>query len=815
MTNKPVVDKKPAINKKKVITILLVSLLFVLWYALDLGQYLTLEHAKAQQQVLRDTILAQPLLSSVLYFVVYVAVTALSLPGAVIMTLLGAALFGFWWSLLLVSFASTIGATLAFLFSRYILHDWVQSRFSKRLSAINAGVKKDGAFYLFTLRLIPIFPFFLVNLLMGLTPITTRKFYVVSQLGMLAGTVVYLNAGTQLGQIESLSGIISLPVLVSLMLLGVFPFTAKAVMHIISRQRLYADWTKPAQFDQNMVVIGAGAGGLVSAYIAAAVKAKVTLIEKEKMGGDCLNTGCVPSKAIIRAAHAMSEINNAGRFGIQATAPQVDFAAVMARVRHVISRIEPHDSVERYSALGVNCITGEARIRSPWEVEVNGQRITTRNIVIATGARPLVPSIPGLENVRYFTSDTIWSLTEQPKRMLVLGGGPIGCELAQSFSRLGSQVTLVEMADQLLIREDQDAARLIKQSLVQDGVTVYTSYKAVKFEVSPCKPPQSESQTPDLSMAETGTQRVWLEAMAAAHTHAPGNRETNTQPENLQVEFDVVLLALGRVANVSGFGLEELGISVNSRGTVAVNDYLQTKYPNIFAVGDVAGPYQLTHAAAHQAWYAAVNGLFGQVKTFKADYSVLPAATYTSPEVARVGINEKEAKQQGIDFDIVTYGIDDLDRAITDGEDHGFIKVITPKGKDKILGVTIVGHQASEMLAEFTLAMRHGLGLNKILGTVHPYPTMSEAVKYTAGAWKQANAPQGLLTLAEKYHRWMRHEKNHASNAVNSQTSPPVTDNRPISPESAETRPTDADSDTQASENTPVKRNADGAFSDK
>ncbi|MGF1737709.1 dihydrolipoyl dehydrogenase [Photobacterium satsumensis] len=754
-------------DRKKLLVISIVVSLIAVWFAFDLGQYFTLEQAKAQQLALTDTIHAKPFLSSMVYFVLYIVVTALSLPGAAIMTLLGAALFGFWWSLLLISFASTIGATLAFLFSRYVLRDWVQAKFGHRLSAINRGVEKDGAFYLFTLRLIPVFPFFLINLLMGLTPISTRMFYLVSQLGMLAGTAVYINAGTQLGQIDSLSGIISAPVLVSLALLGIFPLIAKTVMQIVNKRRVYAQWEKPTHFDQNMVVIGAGAGGLVSAYIGAAVKAKVMLIERHKMGGDCLNTGCVPSKAIIRAAHTMAEITRASEFGIETSKAKVDFAKVMQRVHNVIGKIEPHDSVERYSKLGVNCISGEATILSPWEVEVNGERITTRNIVIATGARPLVPGIPGLDTVNYLTSDSIWSLTEQPQRLLVLGGGPIGCELAQSFQRLGSDVTLVEMADQLLIREDSDAAILVKSSLEKDGVNIKTGHKAVKFE----------RQTDENGQQH---QRVQLET---------------AEGQSLTIEFDAVMLALGRVANVQGFGLEKLGITTSERGTVEVNEYLQTKYPNIFAVGDVAGPFQLTHAAAHQAWYAAVNGLFGQFKKFKADYSVLPAATYTSPEVARVGINEKEAKQQGIDFDIVTYGIDDLDRAITDGEDHGFIKVITPKGKDKILGATVVGNNAGELLAEFTLAMRHGLGLNKILGTVHPYPTMSEAAKYTAGAWKQANAPQGLLTLVEKYHRWMRKDEQTATDQQDERTTPAS-----VQIDTVET---------------PPKRNNEGALSEK
>ncbi|HIF9211287.1 dihydrolipoyl dehydrogenase [Photobacterium damselae] len=715
-------------DKRKLFLLGIIAAVIGIWLYFDLSQYFTLEQAKAQQLALQDTIHTHPVWASMVFFFAYVAVTALSLPGAAIMTLLGAALFGFWWSLILVSFASTIGATLAFLFSRFILRDWVQTKFGSRLSAINEGIKKQGSFYLLSLRLIPVFPFFLINLLMGLTPIRAKQFFFVSQLGMLPGTAVYVNAGTQLGEINTLSGIISLPVLISLALLGLFPLIAKAVMNQIQARKIYQKWQKPASFDQNMVVIGAGSGGLVSAYIAAAVKAEVTLIEKHKMGGDCLNTGCVPSKALIRAAHNMAEIQRAAEFGVSTGPIAVDFKQVMTRVQNVISKIEPHDSIERYRFLGVNCITGEAIIRSPWEVEVDGKIITTKNIVIATGARPLVPNIPGLQSVNYLTSDTVWSLQEQPQKLLVLGGGPIGCELAQSFARLGTKVTLVEMAPQLLIREDSDAAKLVQDSLIADGVDIKLEHKAMRFE-----------SIVDANGKTMG--KVYLDF----HNE-----------QQVTVEFDAVLLALGRVANVQGFGLEELGITTTARGTVEVNDYLQTQYPNIYAVGDVVGPYQLTHAASHQAWYAAVNGLFGQFKRFKADYSVMPAATYTSPEVARVGLNEKEATAQGIEFDVVTYGIDDLDRAITDGEDHGFIKVITPKGKDTILGATIVGANAGDLLAEFTLAMRHNLGLNKILATVHPYPTMSEAVKYTAGVWKRNNAPEKLLEWVAKYHRWMR-----------------------------------------------------------
>ncbi|WP_025673682.1 dihydrolipoyl dehydrogenase [Salinivibrio socompensis] len=710
-------------SAKKMLVGLLIAAIVALWFSFDLGQWLTLDNAKAQQAILNDYIVQNFTQASLIFLLGYIVMTALSLPGAAVASLLGAALFGFWWGLVLVSFASSIGATLAFLVSRFLLQDWVQNHFGHKLDAINRGIEKDGLFYLLTLRLIPVFPFFLINLVMGLTPLKTRTFYWVSQLGMLPGTAVYVNAGTQLALIDSLGDVVSPSVLGSFALLGLFPLIAKLIMTWITHRKRYQGWRKPRQFDRNMVVIGAGAGGLVSSYIAAVVKAKVTLIEKGHMGGDCLNTGCVPSKALIRAAKTMREIRKANTFGIHTQVPDVNFAAVMARVKKVITQIEPHDSVERYTKLGVECVQGEAQIVSPWEVEVNGERLTTRNIVVATGARPLLPPIPGLTDVIHYTSDTIWSLTELPPRLLVLGGGPIGAELAQSFSCLGSQVTLAEMADQLLSREDKDAAQLVESALERDGVTILTRHKVTGFD-------------------HQGDQQI-------ARLNGPNGEQT--------VAFDAVLVALGRQANTQGFGLETLDVPLTDRGTIQVNDYLQTNYPNIYAVGDVAGPFQLTHASAHQAWYAAVNALFGQFKRFKADYSVMPAATYTSPEVARVGLNEKEAEANQQDVEVTYYGIDDLDRAIADGNDHGFIKVLTPKGKDTILGVTIVGEHAGDLLAEFTLAMRHGLGLNKILGTVHPYPTMSEAVKYTAGIWKQAHAPEKLLQWVEKYQRWMRH----------------------------------------------------------
>ncbi len=710
-----------------VIALLAVALAYA-WQHYGLGQLLTLESLKSSRESLLASVAAHPLASAGTYFAIYVLMAAASVPGAAVMTLAGGAIFGFGWGLLLVSFASSIGATLAFWVARTLLRDWVQSKLGKQLAPINEGVARDGWLYLLTLRLVPAFPFFAVNLLMALTPMAPTRFYWVSQLGMLAGTAVYVNAGTQLAHINSLRDVVSPALLGSFVLLGIFPLIAKGIVNGLQARKVYAKWAhlKPARFERNLVVIGAGAGGLVSSYIAAVVKAKVTLVEAHKMGGDCLNFGCVPSKALIRSAKLAKQIGKAGELGLADATGRVDFAAVMRRVHRVIADIEPHDSVERYTSLGVEVLTGQATITSPWTVEVRTaqgmQTLSTRSIIIAAGAAPFVPPIPGLKEVGCLTSDTLWNLTELPARLVVLGGGPIGCELAQSFARLGSQVTQVEMLPRIMIREDEESSAGVAQSLRADGVNILTQHQAVRVE------------------QQGGVKRLIVK-------HGEVEKA---------IEFDQLLCAVGRAPRTSGYGLEELGVALSPRKTIATDAFLRTNFPNILAVGDVAGPYQFTHTAAHQAWYAAVNALFGRFKRFKADYSVIPWATFTDPEVARVGLSEAEAKEQGIAVEVTKYGIDDLDRAIADGTAHGFVKVLTVPGKDKILGVTIVGEHAGDLLAEYVLAMRHGLGLNKILGTIHTYPTLAEANKYAAGEWKRAHAPHKLLKWVEKYHAWER-----------------------------------------------------------
>jgi pyruvate/2-oxoglutarate dehydrogenase complex dihydrolipoamide dehydrogenase (E3) component/uncharacterized membrane protein YdjX (TVP38/TMEM64 family) len=714
-------------TKGRLAVLVVIAALIAAFVVFDLKSYFSLDFFRAQQAAIDAYFQASPLLTAAIYFAIYVAVTGLSLPGAAIMTLVGGAIFGLLWGTVIVSFASAIGATAAFVASRYLFRDAIQARFGDKLAAINRGVEKEGAFYLFALRLVPAFPFFVINLVMGLTPIKTRTFYWVSQLGMLAGTIVYVNAGTQIARIDSLAGLVSPGLIGSFVLLGIFPLIAKRVVDWLKARKVYAKWRKPARFDRNLVVIGAGSAGLVSAYIGAAVKASVTLVEKHKMGGDCLNFGCVPSKALIRSAKFLSHVKRAREFGIRSAAADFQFKDVMDRVHRVIRTVEPHDSVERYSGLGVDVVQGEAKIASPWSVEIRRadgtkQTLTTRSIIVAAGAAPFVPPIPGIEEAGYVTSDTVWNLTELPQRLIVLGGGPIGSELAQSFARLGSKVTQVEMLPRIMIKEDPEVSEMVAHRFRAEGIDVRVNTKAKAFKV-------------------VRGERI----MVAEH-----------DGKDVEIPFDVLLCAVGRLARTEGYGLEELGIPVTKQRTVEVNEHLQTIYPNIYACGDVAGPYQFTHTAAHMAWYCAVNALFGRFRKYKVDYSVIPWATFTEPEVARVGLNETEASERGIPYEVTTYGLDDLDRAIADGEAEGLVKVLTVPGKDRILGVTIVGDHAGDVIAEYVAAMKHGFGLNKILGTIHIYPTLTEANKYAAGVWKRAHAPQGVLRWLERYHRWMR-----------------------------------------------------------
>jgi pyruvate/2-oxoglutarate dehydrogenase complex dihydrolipoamide dehydrogenase (E3) component/uncharacterized membrane protein YdjX (TVP38/TMEM64 family) len=711
---------------RKVIVAVIVVGLLLAFFVFDIGQYFNLDYLRSRQAAIATHYERQPVQTALLYFALYVAITALSLPGAAILTLAGGAIFGLWWGTLIVSFASSLGALVAFVTSRYLLRDSIQARFGEALRTVNEGIQRDGAFYLFAMRLVPAIPFFVINLVMGLTSIRPRTFYWVSQFGMLAGTLVYVNAGTQLARIDTLAGILSPALIGSFVLLAIFPFAARGFINWFRSRQVLRRYTKPAKFDCNLVVIGAGSAGLVSAYIAAAVKAKVTLVEKYRMGGDCLHTGCVPSKALIRSAKLLAEMRRASQYGLRPIEPEFDFAEVMQRVQGVIGQIAPHDSVARYTSLGVECVQGEATIRSPYCVEIRTAAgtisRTTRAIVIATGAQPLIPPIPGIDRVDCLTSDSIWQLRRLPARLVVLGGGPIGCELAQCFARFGAQVTQIEMLPRLLMREDPDVSEWIAQRFRGEGVCVLTEHTLTRFTI------------------ENDAKVLYCEHR--------GNE--------VRIEFDEVLCAVGRVPTTQGYGLDAMGIRLKKSKTIEVDEFLQTRVPTVYACGDVVGPYQFTHTASYTAWYAAVNALFGGLRRHRVDYRVIPWCTFTDPEVARVGLNETEAAEKNLPHEVTRYGLDELDRAITDEAAHGFVKVLTVPGKDRVLGATIVGEHAAELITEFVTAMKHGIGLNKILGTIHIYPTFSEANKYVSGQWKRAHAPDRVLNWAQRYHAWMR-----------------------------------------------------------
>ncbi|MCE8052379.1 FAD-dependent oxidoreductase [Halomonas daqingensis] len=733
-------------TRRRLVLVLVLLTIVALFFLSGANELLTLANLQAEQARFQAWLAEEPVVVVGGFFALYVLMAALSLPGATLLTVLGGALFGFGWGLLIISFASTLGATLAALIARTLARAPLEKRFAPQLERINAGIRREGAFYLFTLRLIPLFPFFVINLVVGLTRMRLWTFYWVSQLGMLPGTAVFVNAGRELGNLQSLSDILSPGLVGSFVLIGLFPWLARGLVAIVKRRRLALRHARPTRFDYDIVVIGAGSAGLVASYIAAAVKARVALVERDRLGGDCLNTGCVPSKALIRAARAAAEVRDAGRYGIQADEPRVDFGAVMAHVRRAVRDVEPHDSRERYEGLGVEVLAGEARLDDPWRVRVraaDGERVlTTRHVIVASGASPKVPPLPGLETIEVLTSDNLWQLEALPERLVVLGGGPIGCELGQSFARLGSRVSLVEMGPQLLPREDVDAADLLRQRLVSEGVELWLDTCALRVG------PGADD----------------------AHVLEVERRLPSGEIEMHRLPFDRLLVAVGRQANVTGLGLEALGVETNADGTLAVDESLQTVLPNVWACGDVAGPFQLTHASAHQAWHATVNALFGELKRFRVSYRALPAVTFTEPEVARVGLSEREARRQGVEFEVTRYSLAELDRAITEGRTEGFVKVLTVPGRDRILGASVVGQGAGELLAEFTLAMTHGIGLNKLLGTVHPYPTWSEAAKATAGLWKNAHKPERLLRWLARYFAWRRGVHRSETRAASTET---------------------------------------------
>ena len=697
--------------------IIIASIIFAAVF-FDIGSYLSFSELKARQAELQALVSQRPITSALLYFVVYVLATAVSIPGAAILTLAGGALFGLLKGTILVSFASTIGALLAYLVARYFLHDYVQNKFADRLKIINTKVKQEGAYYLLFLRLVPVFPFFLINLVMALTPIRAWTFYWVSQLGMFPATLIYVNAGTEIAKISSTGDIASPSLLIALALLGLLPFITKYTMSFISNRRIYKRFSKPSHFQYNNIVLGGGSAGLVAAYTTRTLQGKVALVERHKMGGDCLNTGCVPSKAILRSAKYIADLKQHAQYGLRQLSYDFKFEDISQRVNNIIDTIEPKDSVKRYSELGVDCEQGDATVISPWEVKVNGKTLSAKNIIIATGATPAIPNISHIDKVPYYTTDTIWSLSELPEKLLIIGAGPIGCELGQAFARLGSNVTIVLRRSIILPNEDEDAARELQKSLLKDNITLMTEFNTDKF------------------VNENG------------HYTLTGVKDNVT----VNISFTHLLVATGRKANLDG--LDVLKLDIDERGRVTTNETLQTKYPNVFACGDVTSPMQYTHTASHQAWYAAFNALFHPLKKFKCSLDNIPRAVFTDPEIASLGLTEKQAVSQGVDYQITNFPMDDIDRAITDNVTTGFIKVITSRNSDKILGVCIVGAHASELIAEFVLAKTNGLGLNSILKTVHIYPTKSEINRMVAGKWRRSKLTARTMGLLEKYQHW-------------------------------------------------------------
>lgn len=709
-------------NSQKLLVLSVLVLTFVALWFLDVGRFLNLDYIIQQKESLQNFVDAHFFASVAIYIVLYIIMVTLSLPGGLIMTLSAGALFGLGAGLAMVVVGSTFGATSALLLSRFVARSWVENRFPSQIKKVNEGIRREGAFYLFALRLLPVIPFFLVNLLMGVTRIRTWTFFWVSAVGMFPATLIFVNAGTELGKIESFDDILSPAVFISFCLLAFFPIIAKQVVNSWRIRRKLKGFAKPKRFDYNLIVIGAGAAGLVTSYIAATIKAKVLLVEKDRMGGDCLNTGCVPSKALLKAAKVAQNVRSSDKYGIQSGDIAVDFSGVRAFVRSAIKKIEPHDSAERYQKLGVECHQGQAKITSPYSVDVDGKSYSARAIVVATGARPMFPEHMGLSTGEYYTSETIWNMESLPTHLLILGGGPIACEMAQAFRRLGSEVTLLLRSSRLLKQEDNDVAHTVMSVLTREGVQIRTEHEITGFGKS--------------------------EAIRYVDCVAPEGKA--------RIEFNEVLVAYGRKANTEGLGLESLSVEINEDGTIQTDKYLRTTLPTLYACGDVAGPYQFTHMAAHQAWYASINALLGWLKTFKVDYSCVPRVTYLDPEIARVGMNEQEARAQGVDYELYMYDLTELDRAITEDHAEGFVKVLTAKGSAKIIGACAVGHNAGEMLSELALAMRKGLGLDAVLSTTHAYPTMAEGNKYVAGEWKKRTAPRWAIGLLKGVLSWRR-----------------------------------------------------------
>ncbi len=691
---------------KKVGLIVLIIVCVIAYYRLDGNQYLNLENIKLHHQELLSAYQQNPFSFSLFYFFVYVVLVALSFPGATVLSLAGGYIFGFIKGLLIINWASTIGASVAFLMARFFFKDFLQRKFHHTFLKINQGMDREGNQYLLTLRLIPIFPFFLINILMGLTNISFWRFFIVSLIGMLPGTAVYVWAGTTLQNVNSVSDIFTSKMITIFFLVGLIPIIQSKFLIYLKQRKNYLKFSKPKKFDYNLIVIGGGAAGLVNAYIAANLKAKVLLVEESNMGGECLNYGCVPSKALI-------SLSNTKKYS------KTNFAELKNEISNIIQSIAPHDSIDRYSNMGVDCEKGKANLISPFEIQINGKTFSGKKIVIATGAKPFYPTIDGLDKNKVFDYESVWKLEKLPDHLVIIGGGAIGCELALAFSKLGSKVSIIEQ-NAVLASEDRDMVNHVLTGLRTSTINIFENCKIISVN------------------------------------HDENKIIFENENKITEIHFEHLLLACGKVGNTEAIS-SNLNFDLDSRNYIVVNEYLETvKYRNIYACGDVNGLKQLTNAASHQAWYTSINALFGTWKKFRIEHDFIPHAVFIEPELARVGLNELDAKRKSIEYDLYLFDASDLDRNLIERNKLGKIKVLTIKNTDQILGVTIVGEAASEILAEFVLAMKYHLGLNKVLATSHIYPSFSEQNKYVAGVWKKNSVPKYIYKILKKYHQIVR-----------------------------------------------------------
>lgn len=699
----------------------------------------------------------------VIFVGLYVVATVLFVPGS-LLTLGAGAVFGVALGSVCVSISATLGATAAFLVGRYLARDAIARKIEKheKFATIDRAVADEGWKIVLLTRLSPVFPFTLLNYAFGLTRVKLSHYVLASWIGMIPGTVMYVYLGSLVnvgaGHRQRTTGEWVLYGVGLLATVTVTVFVTRLARRALAKKigstetvqsskeimsvpsapvlvrpadahnaRLVSnvhppDWQNPSPAPcYNLVVIGAGTAGLVTAAGAAGLGAKVALVEKSLLGGDCLNVGCVPSKAVIRSGRAVFDAKEAGPFGVRVGKPvEIDFSAVMERMRKLRADLSPHDSAQRFANLGVDVFLGEARFASPDTVEVAGQTLRFKRAVIATGARAVEPPILGLAEAGYLTNETVFNLTQRPARLAVIGGGPIGCELAQAFQRLGSQVSLLHKNAHLLDREDMEAAALVQKAFIREGVALHLNATITRVERS------------------AGGKLVYYEAQ--------GKEET--------LAVDEILAGAGRAPNIEGLNLEAAGVRYDRRKGVLVNDCLQTSNPHIYGAGDVCLAWKFTHAADFSARIVIQNALFLGRK--KASTLTMPWCTYTDPEIAHVGLYERDARERGVEVDTYVREFKEVDRAVLDGEEDGFVKFHVKKGHDEILGATIVARHAGEMISEISVAMAARIGLGKLASVIHPYPTQAEALRQCGDAYNRTRLTPTVKKWMGRWLAWQR-----------------------------------------------------------